>query len=164
MSDDGATERERLRIDRWLWCARFFKTRSVAAEAVRSGHVRLNGQRVKPAHAVRIGDALTVELRDESERDVVIAAIPARRGPAPEAAAVPAIKAAAFGVYAENDARITGGKDALDKQLTDAKVNHQMKVYPGVGHAFHNDTGNAYNEAQATQAWKDTLAWFAKNV
>jgi len=87
MSDDGATDQERLRIDRWLWCARFFKTRSVAAEAVRSGHVRLNGQRVKPAHAVRIGDALTVELRDESERDVVIAAIPARRGPAPEAAA-----------------------------------------------------------------------------
>ena len=87
MSDDGATERERLRIDRWLWCARFFKTRSVAAEAVRSGHVRLNGQRVKPAHAVRVGDALTVELRDESEREVVIAAIPVRRGPAPEAAA-----------------------------------------------------------------------------
>ena len=65
---------------------------------------------------------------------------------------------------ADRSTCITGGKDALDKQLTDAKVNHQMKVYPGVGHAFHNDTGNAYNEAQATQAWKDTLAWFAKNV
>jgi ribosome-associated heat shock protein Hsp15 len=84
MSDDA--EQERLRIDRWLWCARFFKTRSVAAEAVRGGHVRLNGQRVKPSHAVKIGDALTVELRDEIERDVCIAAIPARRGPAPEAA------------------------------------------------------------------------------
>jgi ribosome-associated heat shock protein Hsp15 len=83
---DGA-EQERLRIDRWLWCARFFKTRSVAADAVRGGHVRLNGQRVKPAHVVKIGDALTVELRDESARDVRIAAIPARRGPAPEAAA-----------------------------------------------------------------------------
>jgi ribosome-associated heat shock protein Hsp15 len=85
MSDDA--EQERLRIDRWLWCARFFKTRSVAAEAVRAGHVRLNGQRVKPAHAVKIGDALTVELREDSARDVRIAAIPARRGPAPEAAA-----------------------------------------------------------------------------
>jgi len=85
MGDDA--ERERLRIDRWLWCARFFKTRSVAADAVRSGHVRLNGQRVKQAHAVKIGDAVTVELRDESVRDVHIAAIPARRGPAPEAAA-----------------------------------------------------------------------------
>ena len=87
MSGDASTEQERLRIDRWLWCARFFKTRSVAADAVRSGHVRLNGQRVKPAHAVKIGDALSVELRDESERDVLIVAIPARRGPAPEAAA-----------------------------------------------------------------------------
>jgi ribosome-associated heat shock protein Hsp15 len=85
VSDDA--EQERLRIDRWLWCARFFKTRSVAAEAVRAGHVRLNGQRVKPAHAVKIGDALTVELREDSARDVRIAAIPARRGPAPEAAA-----------------------------------------------------------------------------
>ena len=73
-------------------------------------------------------------------------------------------------MYAENDARITTGSggstsaDQLDKMLTAANVTHQMKVYPGVGHAFHNDTGMAYNEAQATQAWKDTLAWFAKHV
>jgi ribosome-associated heat shock protein Hsp15 len=84
VSEEG--DHERLRIDRWLWCARFFKTRSVAAEAVRAGHVRLNGQRVKPAHVVKIGDALTVELRDDSARDVRIVAIPLRRGPAPEAA------------------------------------------------------------------------------
>jgi ribosome-associated heat shock protein Hsp15 len=82
--DDGA---DRLRIDRWLWCARLFKSRSAAADAVRSGHVRLNGQRVKPAHAVKIGDALQVALPQRSERDIAIAAIPARRGPAPEAAA-----------------------------------------------------------------------------
>jgi ribosome-associated heat shock protein Hsp15 len=87
MSDDMAAEQDRLRIDRWLWCARFFKTRSVAAEAVRGGHVRLNGQRVKPAHAVKIGDAVTVELREDTEREVRIASIPVRRGPAPEAAA-----------------------------------------------------------------------------
>src|SRR6185312_8540370 len=86
MGDDAATEQDRLRIDRWLWCARLFKTRSVAAEAVRSGHVRVNGQRVKPAHAIKVGDALTLALRDESERDVRITAIPVRRGPAPEAA------------------------------------------------------------------------------
>jgi ribosome-associated heat shock protein Hsp15 len=77
----------RLRIDRWLWCARFFKSRSAAAEAVRGGHVRLNGQRVKPAHAVKIGDALQVALPRGVERDVAIAVIPKRRGPAPEAAA-----------------------------------------------------------------------------
>jgi ribosome-associated heat shock protein Hsp15 len=78
---------DRLRIDRWLWCARFFKSRSAAAEAVRGGHVRLNGQRVKPAHAVKIGDALHVALPHGAERDVAIAVIPKRRGPAPEAAA-----------------------------------------------------------------------------
>ena len=91
-------------------------------------------------------------------------AIAAFYGPAPEAAAIAAMKAAAFGVYAETDARINAGKDALEKALNDAKVPNQMKVYPAVAHAFHNDTGANYNEAQATAAWKDTLAWFTKNV
>jgi ribosome-associated heat shock protein Hsp15 len=77
---------DRLRIDRWLWCVRLFKTRTAAADAVRAGHVRLNGQRIKPARSVTIGDTLTVQ-HDETERVVTIAAIPARRGPAPEAVA-----------------------------------------------------------------------------
>jgi ribosome-associated heat shock protein Hsp15 len=77
---------DRLRIDRWLWCARFFKSRSAAAEAVRAGHVRLNGQRVKPSHAVKIGDALSVERSMGAVRDVAVAAIPLRRGPAVQAA------------------------------------------------------------------------------
>ena len=84
----GASDGEgpdRLRIDRWLWCARFFKSRSAAAEAVRNGRVRLNGSRVKPAHDVKVGDAIAVEIGD-AERDVTIAAIPTRRGPANEAA------------------------------------------------------------------------------
>ena len=84
MTEDGA---DRLRIDRWLWCARLFKSRSAAAEAVRGGHVRLNGQRVKPAHAVRVGDALVVVATHGAQRELEIAAIPERRGPAPEAAA-----------------------------------------------------------------------------
>jgi ribosome-associated heat shock protein Hsp15 len=78
---------DRLRIDRWLWCARFFKSRSAAAEAVRGGRVRLNGGRVKPAHDVKPGDDLTIELGAHGdEREITIAAIPARRGPASEAA------------------------------------------------------------------------------
>ena len=84
--EDGDDDADRLRIDRWLWCARFFKSRSAAADAVRGGHVRLNGQRVKPAHAVKLGDALQLTLAYGVERDVAIAAIPKRRGPAPEAA------------------------------------------------------------------------------
>jgi carboxymethylenebutenolidase len=65
-----------------------------------------------------------------------------------------------FGVYSELDNRITGSKDALEQALMDAGITYQMKVYPGVNHAFHNDTGQRYVEAQATQAWLDTLAWF----
>jgi ribosome-associated heat shock protein Hsp15 len=86
MAGDRDDDADRLRIDRWLWCARFFKTRSTAAAAVRSGHVRLNTQRVKSAHAVKIGDSVSIELPDTSERDVTVASIPLRRGPAAEAA------------------------------------------------------------------------------
>lgn len=97
---------DRLRIDRWLWCARFFKSRSAAADAVRSGHVRLNGQRVKPAHAVKIGDLLQVALPQRAERDVAIAAIPARRGPAPEAASS----------YVETPESIERGRKAAEER------------------------------------------------
>jgi ribosome-associated heat shock protein Hsp15 len=105
MTED-VTERERLRIDRWLWCARFFKTRSVAADAVRGGHVRLNAQRVKPAHAVKVGDAVTIESRDGVERDVRIVGIPSRRGPAPEAAAN----------YVETEESIERGRLAAERR------------------------------------------------
>ena len=87
MSGDENGGAARLRIDRWLWCARFFKSRSAAAEAVRGGRVRLNGGRVKPAHDVKPGDAVTIEVGAHGdEREITIAAIPARRGPASEAA------------------------------------------------------------------------------
>lgn len=78
MSDEG------LRIDRWLWCARFFKSRNVAAEEVKAGHVRLNGQRVKPAREVRVGDLLSV-TKGPVDYEIEVVAIPARRGPAVEA-------------------------------------------------------------------------------
>lgn len=76
---------ERLRLDRWLWCARFFKTRGLAAEAVKGGHVQVNGERAKPARAVRVGDWLEVAKEQQRFR-VQVLAIPARRGPASEAA------------------------------------------------------------------------------
>jgi carboxymethylenebutenolidase len=81
-------------------------------------------------------------------------------GPAPDLDQVPNINAAVFGVYAELDGRINAGMDALERALQEAGITYQMKVYPGVNHAFHNDTGQRYDQAQATQAWQDTLAWF----
>jgi len=85
-------------------------------------------------------------------------------GPSPDLAKVPAIKAAVFGVYAELDQRITGALPALQDALAATDVRHQLTVYPGVDHAFHNDTGTRYVEAQATAAWNDTLAWFSQYV
>ena len=52
----------RLRIDKWLWAARFFKTRSLAADAVDKGHVRIGGATVKPAKEVRVGELVEIEI------------------------------------------------------------------------------------------------------
>lgn len=84
---DGApTGADALRIDRWLWCARFYKSRSQAADAVAGGRVHLNGARVKPARALRVGDRVTLSLHGrDAEFDV--RRIPVRRGPAAEAQA-----------------------------------------------------------------------------
>lgn len=75
-----------LRIDKWLWCTRFFKTRSLAARAVTGGHVRLNGTRVKPSRDVNVGDALSIQ-RGTERIDCVVTGIPQRRGPARDAQA-----------------------------------------------------------------------------
>ncbi len=72
---------ERIRVDKWLWAARFYKTRSLAAKAVSGGHVHLNGSRVKPARPVQTGDSLVVR-RGEQEFTVVVLAISGKRGPA----------------------------------------------------------------------------------
>ncbi len=72
---------ERLRIDKWLWAARFFKTRSLAAQAVEGGRIWLNGERSKPAKEVRAGDQLVIHI-GELEWVVRVRAIAPRRGPA----------------------------------------------------------------------------------
>jgi len=76
----------RLRLDKWLWFARFFKTRSQATEAVTGGLVHVNGERVKPAHDVQVGDSLLI-TREETRCEVIVQTLLVRRGPAPEAQA-----------------------------------------------------------------------------
>src|SRR5262245_44097959 len=73
-----------LRVDKWLWCARFFKTRSVAQEAVEGGHVQVNGERVKASRQVKTGDRLSI-TRVQERYEVDVLSIPVRRGPASEA-------------------------------------------------------------------------------
>ena len=74
---------DKLRLDKWLWAARFFKTRSLATDAVEGGKVHVNGQRVRPAKEVRLGDTLAITAGENWE--VVVRALSERRGPAPEA-------------------------------------------------------------------------------
>jgi ribosome-associated heat shock protein Hsp15 len=79
-----APEPAGLRIDKWLWCARFYKSRSQATAAVTGGLVHVNGERVKPSRAVHVDDRVEI-TRDELRVEVVIRGLPVRRGPAPEA-------------------------------------------------------------------------------
>ncbi len=74
----------RIRLDKWLWAARFFKTRALAVEAVTGGKVRAGDRRVKPARAVRVGDILHIQ-RGPDEYVVTVRALGGRRGPASEA-------------------------------------------------------------------------------
>ena len=76
-----------IRIDKWLWAARFFKTRALAKAAVEGGKVHVDDTRVKPARTVRVGDRLTI-TRGTSQWEVVIAAVSHRRGPATVAQAL----------------------------------------------------------------------------
>lgn len=99
-----------LRIDKWLWAARFFKTRALAAQAVAGGKVKVNGERAKPAKAVRVGDALRIHI-GVYEYAVEVLALAARRGPASAAALL----------YREGEASAAARK-ALSARLAADKV------------------------------------------
>ena len=75
---------DRVRIDKWLWAARFYKTRSLAAEAIAGGKVQVNGERVKRAKPMQIGDEVRIR-QGPYEHQVVVRQISERRGPASEA-------------------------------------------------------------------------------
>jgi ribosome-associated heat shock protein Hsp15 len=100
----------RLRIDKWLWTARFFKTRSLAADAVEKGRARINGDAVKTAKEVRIGDLVTIEI--ERVRWIVeVKGICEVRGPA----------SVAQTLYAETEESVTARRTELERR----KVFHE---------------------------------------
>lgn len=86
-------------------------------------------------------------------------------GPAPSNLAdIARTKTAVFAVYAEQDTRITASAAQVEEQLKAAKVPYQITIYPGVNHAFHNDTGTRYHAEQAQRAWVATVEWFRKHL
>lgn len=109
---DGA-----LRIDRYLWFTRFYKTRTLAAQAVGGGHVKVNGERASAGQRVRAGDRVEL-VRDQLPYAFEVTAVPQRRGPAPEAASC----------YAEAD-DVVARREALRAQL--ATDRRQMPRTPG---------------------------------
>jgi ribosome-associated heat shock protein Hsp15 len=98
---------DEVRVDKWLWAARFFKTRTLAANAVLGGRVHVNGERVRASKAVRVNDRL--EVTKGSERwTLVVTALADRRGPAADAQAL----------YAETeDSRAQRERHALERRL-----------------------------------------------
>lgn len=104
-----------MRIDKWLWAARFFKTRSLATEAVLAGHVHVDGKRVKPAREIRIGDTLIVR-RDTLIWTIVVRGLAERRGPASEAA----------GLYEET----TESQENRERQRAELRLAHAVGSRP----------------------------------
>jgi len=101
MADDSKS----VRVDKWLWAARFFKTRSLATEAVAGGKVEVNGERAKPAKSVKPGDAIRLRL-PPYEHILIVRGLADRRGPA----------SVAQGLYEETEASVAE-RHRLTEQL-----------------------------------------------
>lgn len=85
MKPDTDNASGKVRLDKWLWAARFYKTRSLSSEAIDKGHVRLNGLPVKPSRDVKPGDTLELRIGPDT-RTLVVKGLSGVRGPAPVAA------------------------------------------------------------------------------
>jgi ribosome-associated heat shock protein Hsp15 len=109
----------RVRFDKWLWAARFYKTRSLAAQAIDAGQARVNGERVKPAHAPRVGDAVAVR-KAGLVCTVEVLALSDRRGGAPEAALL----------YRETEASAAARAEALLQRQAAHTANPQFPGRP----------------------------------
>ena len=109
----------KMRIDKWLWCARFFKTRSLATQAVESGKVKLDTQRIKPAREISPGNPLSIQI-GEYLWEIEVLALASHRGPAPVAQAL----------YRENETSQARRQQQVLAQQTHREPFAQMKGRP----------------------------------
>ncbi|MDQ6973807.1 MAG: S4 domain-containing protein [Mariprofundaceae bacterium] len=108
-----------VRIDQWLWAARFFKTRGLSRESVKGGHVSLNGMRIKPAKAVTIGDVLTIKKGLEVF-EITVLALAEKRGSA----------TIAQGLYQESESSIQARAKLREQQRHHAASSPSPKKRP----------------------------------
>jgi ribosome-associated heat shock protein Hsp15 len=109
-----------VRIDKWVWAARFFKTRALASEAILAGHVHVNHARVKPAKDVRVGDELEIRI-GTTQWTVVVLALSDKRGPAKVAQLL----------YSETDAsRTAREEDVSQRKLAAAPIGSDLGTRP----------------------------------
>jgi carboxymethylenebutenolidase len=106
------------------------------------------------------GGGMVWQLLDSGEPRLA-AAIPFY-GPAPEQPDFAGNGAAVLAVYAELDSRVNASRERAEAALRTANLPHEIKVYPGVDHAFFNDTGGRYNATQAAAAYRDVLTWLGR--
>ena len=117
MPDPAAVAK--LRIDKWLWAARFYRTRSLAAAAVEAGQVRVNDERIKPSRAVHVGERVSVR-KAGLVWDVEVAGVNERRGSAPEAAKL----------YAESEPSRLARDEELAKRNAAAASDPRLAFRP----------------------------------
>jgi ribosome-associated heat shock protein Hsp15 len=110
---------DKVRIDKWLWAARFFKTRSLATQAVEGGRVRLNGERCKPAKEVRPGDRLLVHI-GEIAWELAVLALSDKRGPA----------TVARSLYEESEQSLTRRQTQLEERRMQLNPAAALKGRP----------------------------------
>jgi len=108
-----------VRLDKWLWAARFFKTRSLAQQAIAAGRVKLNDARVKPAHELKVDDAVVVRVSD-FEWQVKVKGLSDKRGPATEAKKL----------YVESDASRAERERRVDLRRWGAEPARALKGRP----------------------------------
>lgn len=129
---------DRLRLDKWLWAARFYKTRALAADEVDKGRVRVNGQAAKPARELKAGDL--VEMRqDQVWRCVAVVALSAVRGPAP----------LAQGLYAETAESLANRAKAAETR--------RLAAEPAQAIAQGRPTKREGRELRSWQRWSASL-------
>lgn len=108
------------------------------------------------------GGGMVWRLLDTGDRRLAAAA--PFYGPLPEGADFEGSRAAVLAIYAGEDARVNGTRDAARTALERQNLVHEIVTYPGVNHAFFNDTGDRYNAAAAAQAYRRVLAWFGSHL